>query len=46
MDTYDFYVVLINMFYSLQEIDEDYIDVCLNILTIVISCFMKCIFMK
>ena len=36
MDNYDFYVVLVNLFYSLQEIDEDYIDVCLNILTIMI----------
>jgi len=41
MDTYGFYVVLINMFYSLQEIDEDYIDVCLNILTIIICYFAK-----
>ena len=41
MDNYDFYVVLINMFYSLQEIDEKYIDVCLNILIIIISCFAK-----
>ena len=38
MDTYGFYVVLINMFYSLQEIDEDYIDVCF-ILTIIICYF-------
>ena len=36
MDNYDFYVVLNNLFYSLQEIDEKYIDVCLNILTIMI----------
>ena len=39
METYDFYVVLVNMFYSLQEIDEDYINICLNILTIMI-CFI------
>jgi hypothetical protein len=36
MDDYDFYVVLVNMFYSSQEIDEKYIDVWLNILTIMI----------
>ena len=36
MDTYDFYVALVNMFYSSQEIDEKYIDDWLNILTIMI----------
>jgi hypothetical protein len=41
METYDFYVVLVNMFYSLQEIDEDYINICLNILTIMICYFVK-----
>jgi len=39
MDNYDFYVVLINLFYSLQEIDEDYIDVCLNVLIMMICYF-------
>ena len=43
MDTYDFYVVLVNMFYSSQEIDEKYIDVWLNILTIMIYYFAKVI---
>ena len=43
MNNYDFYVVFVNLFYSLQEIDEKYIYVCLNILTIIISCFVKCI---
>ena len=42
MDTYDFHVVLVNMFYSLQEIDEDYIDVCLNVLIMMIFIFAKC----
>ncbi len=36
MNDYDFYVVLINTFYSSQEIDEKYIDDWLNILTIMI----------
>jgi len=39
MDDYDFYVVLVNMFYSSQEIDEKYIDDWLNILTIFICYF-------
>jgi len=41
MDNYDFYVVLVDMFYSSQEIDEKYIDVWLNILTIMICFFAK-----
>ena len=41
MDTYDFYVVLVNMFYSSQEIDETYINDWLNILTIFICFFAK-----
>ena len=36
MDDYDFYVVLVDMYYFSQEIDEKYIDVWLNILTIMI----------
>ena len=43
MDDYDFYVVWVNMFYSSQEIDEKYIDVWLNILTIMIYYFAKVI---
>ncbi len=43
MNDYDFYVVLVNMFYSSQEIDEKYIDVWLNILTIMIYYFAKVI---
>ena len=41
MDDYDFNVALVNMFYSSQEIDEKYIDVWLNILTIMICFFAK-----
>jgi hypothetical protein len=41
MDDYDFYVVLVDMYYFSQEIDEKYIDVWLNILTIMICFFAK-----
>jgi len=41
MDNYDFYVVLVDMYYFSQEIDEKYIDV--YILTIFICFFAKVI---
>ena len=43
MNDYDFYVVLVDTFYSSQEIDEKYIDDWLNILTIMIFYFAKVI---